>query len=310
MSRSDSRPRDRRRSGFSLVELLVVLAVVSLLISILLPGLRGARTAARQTQCTANLRTLGAAWQMYINDFRVFPVPRSNDIARWIPPGGVPRTGAPRGLISSVHWSFGGVHWYGRDSDGDLTTPSALVDPSRPLNIYIQSNPAIENKTQAFRCPSDNGSRDTVRNTPNIWVPVAAGAATGTTMYEQLGTSYEANDWMYCLPGSNEGVLVRGFPERSNFAWWLGPQHLRVGPSRFVILGDAGAMCAGRYPQTYLLSQPTRHGWWHGTQISNFAFLDGSVRRHETGAASTPLYTFYMDESRLNQQTYRMIQRP
>lgn len=50
----------RRRSGFSLVELLVVLSVVSLLMALVLPAMAGARRAAMGTENANNLRSIQA----------------------------------------------------------------------------------------------------------------------------------------------------------------------------------------------------------------------------------------------------------
>jgi len=55
----------RRRRGFTLIEVLVVVAIIALLIAILLPSLARAKELSRRTICLHNTKMLGQCWQIY-----------------------------------------------------------------------------------------------------------------------------------------------------------------------------------------------------------------------------------------------------
>ena len=129
-STSDSIARSSRaRAAFTLVELLVVIGIIAVLISILLPTLRGVRRQANLVQCSSNMRQVAMALMMYIQDNKGKH-----------PPAGMPPIPAyPRGwwfaneLVRQNYIKTKSVNVY-------KTTPSA---PSQKK--FNRSNP--------FRCP-------------------------------------------------------------------------------------------------------------------------------------------------------------
>lgn len=120
-----------RQKGFTLVELLVVVAIIALLVSILLPSLGMAKEAARRVTCSTNLRNLGLAVNFYTGE---------ND--DWLPPAG-PRE---RELIRPEFWFMNEslVQYAGvairRDACGELVGPpverSALTCPTHTEPTY------------------------------------------------------------------------------------------------------------------------------------------------------------------------------
>jgi len=70
------------RRGFTLVELLAVIAIIALLVSLTLPAVQSARESARRSMCMNNIRQLSLACQQYLTQNGAFP------------PGGVVRLAA------------------------------------------------------------------------------------------------------------------------------------------------------------------------------------------------------------------------
>ena len=90
----------RQAPGFTLVELLVVVAIIAILASLLLPVLTKAKQRARTTNCISNYKQVGAALRMYVDDN-----------LDWLPPGPAAAATQAEALDISECPIYGNAPW-------------------------------------------------------------------------------------------------------------------------------------------------------------------------------------------------------
>lgn len=149
------------RRAFSLVELLIAIAIIAILVSILLPALLHARIASQSTVCASNLRQLGGAFQQFIQERGRFPRAES-----------------------STEWRYAGVDFFGPDR-------IPVLSANRPLNAcYSDRLPDVATEyTRSFECPGDRGLWRTGESARRPGLSVIG----ESTCYRFFGNSYRAN---------------------------------------------------------------------------------------------------------------------
>jgi prepilin-type N-terminal cleavage/methylation domain-containing protein/prepilin-type processing-associated H-X9-DG protein len=156
------------RCAFTLVELLVAIAIIGVLIALLLPAVQSVREAARRTQCTNNLKQLGVAIHNYHDCHRVYPPAyvgnplASGTIAGVSFPDGNANgpPGFAWGVLILPHLEESGLR-------GQFNTSAPCWAP--------ENLPAAKARVSIFLCPSASGGSDGFvvdRGEGDAWNPI------------------------------------------------------------------------------------------------------------------------------------------
>jgi prepilin-type N-terminal cleavage/methylation domain-containing protein/prepilin-type processing-associated H-X9-DG protein len=142
-------PQAVRKSGFTLVELLVVIGIIALLISILLPALSKARKAAQEAACMSNMRQWGIGYQMYA-DANHGSIPIDGTSGTAADPMGTSTGTTPLGTAPNLPMSSGALWFNGIPPYvGQKSYLQLLYDDAGGLNALPASG-----SHSVFVCPS------------------------------------------------------------------------------------------------------------------------------------------------------------
>jgi type II secretory pathway pseudopilin PulG len=255
-------------------------AIIALLISILLPSLKGARDQAKKAKCLANLHNLGVAAASYLHDER----------DRFcFGPGDRFETNNGQTVPVFRTWYFGGNEFAGTTR---FSTASVNNWPAtrRPLNRYVYATNKLGNgrDLRVYECPSDTGIRldDDPFSKP-----------TGVTAYDEVGSSYDVNlNWSYYSIWCE-----KGFQRQPDRCTQLGNIIIRMmqkkAPKRFILLDEDPADWVlantfnpgGQLPNGYKLI-----GWHGKANMHNMAFLDGRADAVYIDPAKNRHSSFYI----------------
>ncbi len=185
--------RGRRvATGFSLIELLVVLSVTVLLTSMLFPAFRSVRESAQRLACASNMRQVGLALTMYSDNYNGL-LPESH----FSSPLAVAGAG-PRELLSA---SLGPYRNYYQNVPPHAWTGLAQLLPTGPGGGFLES------ATVLFS-PSYTGEHTFEKYRPLFEFPGAPNAVQIITNYHFCGHIEFGSDMLRRLRGGHELVLV------------------------------------------------------------------------------------------------------
>jgi len=146
---------NHRKTGFTIVELLTVIAIIATLVALLVPALSSVRRIARQAKQKAQFTTIELALEAFKNDYGDYPP------SDWFKPPVFDYCGAQKLTEALLGWDLRGFHpesdfrANGRDDEGTF-----IYDPCVPAFFEQRRDPYLELATaDAFRFGTSGAGR-------------------------------------------------------------------------------------------------------------------------------------------------------
>ncbi len=249
--------RRKHPLGFTLVELLVVIAVIGTLIALLLPAVQAAREAARRMQCKNNLKQIGLAMHQFESSRRHFP-----------PSASIRMIGA---INTNASWSI-----HGRILP--FLEQGTLYDQV-DLDVAWDNQSVLSGmKVPVYSCPSDPGSditRDVSPKLASPLYPTTYGFNFGTWLVYDPRTS-QIGDGSF---GPNARIGFRDFLDGTSHTLMASEVRARQYYGRNEPpLGGASAPAPGqgavlaKIPTSFTWCRPNGHTEWPDGRVHHQGF--------------------------------------